>query len=484
MVQARGRRSADRENDGTLNVVRVVVFALLLLVPIAAMAEPTPAPMSTVQPVPGEEMPGMPGMQHPAPFPHPVRLFAPMTRDGSGTSWMPDASEMYGTMRERDGVVSMDHYALFPRYVTTGSKRGDRALSAPGWFMASQSTVLDTHSEIRTRAMLSLDELTIHGRGFPELLQTGETNRGLHLHDHQHPHNVLGEISVGYDRQLGRQRTFSLYVADPGEPALGPPAFMHRRIGWDMPDPPISHHWSDSTHITFGVLTAGLGSSALKLEASTFTGREPNEIRTNFNPVHLDSYSARLSWNPSRFLAAQASFAAIKEPESTHPGNNRHNTSLSVLFERPTQNGDVYVAAIAGRNADTQYPTENAYLLEAVRRVGSQTFYARAERVQKDEDDLGLGRALTIVPGTGFDGRVPQHLQPGFARADAIVDLVGAYTLGFVHDLRRSSGSMQTGIGGQLTLDAIPPRLRGVYGKSIEYGGQLFLRLRPPLHRH
>lgn len=144
----------------------------------------------------------------------------------------------------------------------------------------------------------------------------------------------------------------------------------------------------------------------------------------------------------------------------------------------------MYVAAIAGRNAATHYPTENAYLPEAVRRVGSQTFYARAERVEKDEDDLGLGRALTIVPGAGFDDRVPQHLQPGFARADAVVDVVGAYTLGFVHDLRRSSGSMQTGIGGQVTLDAIPPRLRGVSGKSVEYGGQLFLRLRPPLHRH
>ena len=254
-------------------------------------------------------------------------------------------------MHERDGVGSMDHHALFPRYVTTGSNRGDRSLSAPGWFMGSQKTVLDARSEFRTRAMFSLDELTIHGRGLPELLQTGETNRGLHLHDHQHPQNVVGEISVGYDRLVGRNETFSLSVADPGEPALGPPAFMHRRIGWDVPD--------------------------------------------------------------------------------------------------------------------KQYPTENAYLLEAWRRVGSETFYARADRVQKDEDDLGLGGALTIVPGTGFDDRPVLHLQPRFARADVVVDLVGAHTLGFVHDLHRSRRSMQTGIGVRLTLDAIPPRLRGVYGESV-----------------
>jgi len=117
--------------------------------------------------------------------------------------------------------------------------------------------------------------------------------------------------------------------------------------------------------------------------------------------------------------------------------------------------------------ARSEYPTENAYLLEALRRVGSETFYARAKRVQKDEDDLGLGRALTIVPGTGFDDRPVLHLQPGFARADVVVDLVEAHPLGFVHDLHRSRGSMQTGIGVRLTLDAIPPRLRGVYGESV-----------------
>ena len=175
-----------------------------------------------------------------------------------------------------------------PRYVTTGSNRRDRSLSAPGWFMGSQNTVLDSRSEFRTRVMFSLDELTIHGRGFPELLQTGETNRGFHLHDHQHPHNAVGEVSIDYDRLIGRNETFSLYVADPGEPALGPPAFMHRRIGWDMPDPPMSHHWSDSTHTPFGVVTAGLCTPALKLEASTFTGREP------INSHEFQSRSPRL----------------------------------------------------------------------------------------------------------------------------------------------------------------------------------------------
>ena len=33
---------------------------------------------------------------------------------------------------------------------------------------------------------------------------------------------------------------------------------MHRFSGIEIPEAPITHHWLDSTHITFGVATAGL----------------------------------------------------------------------------------------------------------------------------------------------------------------------------------------------------------------------------------
>ena len=33
--------------------------------------------------------------------------------------------------------------------------------------------------------------------------------------------------------------------------AFGPPAFMHRMSSMDSPEAPISHHWLDSTHISF-----------------------------------------------------------------------------------------------------------------------------------------------------------------------------------------------------------------------------------------
>ena len=54
----------------------------------------------------------------------------------------------------------------------------------------------------------------------------------------------------------------------------------------DDPDAPIGHHWQDSTHVTFGVATAGLVGPALagcKIEGSIFTGREPDEDRYDFD---------------------------------------------------------------------------------------------------------------------------------------------------------------------------------------------------------
>ncbi len=68
---------------------------------------------------------------------------------------------------------------------------------------------------------------------------------------------------------------------------------MHRPSAMDDPDAPIGHHWQDSTHVTFGVATAGLVWSNVKVEGSIFTGREPDEDRYNFDQPEFDSYSGR-----------------------------------------------------------------------------------------------------------------------------------------------------------------------------------------------
>src|SRR5580765_3870890 len=132
------------------------------------------------------------------------------------------------------------------------------------------------------RSMISVEPATIGKVGYPLLLQTGETADGrAPLIDRQHPHDFFMELAASYSHRLSEHSSLFAYVGLPGEPALGPPAFMHRFSGEDNPEAPISHHWLDSTHIAFGVVTVGYVLGGLKIEGSVFRGREPDQSRYN-----------------------------------------------------------------------------------------------------------------------------------------------------------------------------------------------------------
>src|SRR3546814_12429681 len=92
---------------------------------------------------------------------------------------------------------------------------------------------------------------------------------------------------------------------------------MHRRSDRYAPLAPLTHHWFDSTHITYGVVTAGWGNRALQLEAPAFRGREPDEERWGIETPTLDSWRVRASWRPSPHCAAQASPGRPETPDAT-----------------------------------------------------------------------------------------------------------------------------------------------------------------------
>src|SRR5947207_2195132 len=143
------------------------------------------------------------------------------------------------------------------------------------------------------RAMLSPDPF-MGANGYPLLLATGETADGrTPLIDRQHPHDLFMELAASYSYNLSSNSSVFLYAGLPGEPALGPSAFMHRTSGMDIPEAPITHHWLDSTHITFGVLTAGVVMDKWKIEASAFRGREPDQHRFDLEAPRLHSFAAR-----------------------------------------------------------------------------------------------------------------------------------------------------------------------------------------------
>jgi Heavy metal binding domain len=390
-----------------------------------------------------------------------IDLADPMSREGSGTSWLPDSSPMYGKMFMFGNDMLMLHGAIFPRYTNVSTRRGDDRIDAPNWIMAMYSHPLGDNAQIGARLMMSLDPLTEGGRGYPLLFQSGESWHDEPLHDRQHPHDLFDELSMSLSQKFDHDLSAYVYFGYPGEPALGPPTFMHRPSAMDDPDAPLGHHWQDSTHVTFGVATAALVWSNVKVEGSIFTGREPDEDRYDLDQPEFDSYSGRLSWNPTRNLAMQVSFGYIKSPEALEPQLNRHRTTASVIYNLPLGiDSNWSNTFVWGQNHDTGEGKTQSFLIESNYQRGPNTVYLRWERVEKS------GHELVLKPPD------ESHIFP-----------VSGYTIGYVRDLSHGNG-LDIGLGTQFTINDRPDRLDRYYGDDVGYAFQFFLRIRPSLHSH
>lgn len=404
----------------------------------------------------GMDMP-MDGMSHS------FSLNLPMTRNGSGTGWSPDAAPMYGTMYHSKGWMYMLHYNLFLRYTnqdfSNKGSRGDDAFDAPNWLMFMGQRKVGMNGLFHFGTMFSLDPLTEGGNGYPLLFQSGEAYKGKPLVDRQHPHDLFSEIAVSYSQALSKKTDVFVYFGYPGEPALGPVAFMHRPSALYNPDAPLSHHWVDATHITFGVATVGVRVGQVKLEGSSFTGREPNEYRYNFDKPRFDSWSGRLSFNPTKNWALQVSHGYLKSPEELHPDENVNRTTASAQYSLPLMNDGWFNAiAIWGMNKVKDHDGENAFLLEGSWRKRKLAVHGRYEFVQKSVEELALSEVVY-----GKDAVFP----------------VNAFTLGFNYDLF-NIGKARVAGGSQISLYAADTKLDNLYGKNPMAFG-VYLRLYPGL---
>jgi hypothetical protein len=387
-----------------------------------------------------------------------VNIADPMSRESSGSSWVPDSTPLYGHMLMFGDDMLMLHGAIFPRYVNANTHRGDDRIDAPNWLMAMYSHPLNESAQLGFRGMMSLDLLTEGGRGYPLLFQSGETWNGQALHDRQHPHDLFDEISVSYSQKFGNDFSAYLYAGYPGEPALGPPAFMHRLSAMDNPDAPVSHHWQDSTHVTFGVVTLGLVWRDFKIEGSTFKGREPDERRYDFDSPKLDSFSGRASWNPTENLAFQISHGYMHSPEELEPEANRHRTTASVIYNIALSADTNWSTSLVwGQNRDGEHATTQSVLVETNYQRGRNAFYGRFEHVEKPGHELVLD---AVDKGRVFP--------------------INAFTAGYVRDLSHGRG-IDVGLGGQVTIEDAPSGLDRYYGDSIPASFQVFLRIRPSL---
>ncbi|MGE5049586.1 MAG: hypothetical protein ACM3PC_13495 [Deltaproteobacteria bacterium] len=385
-------------------------------------------------------------------------LSLPHSREGSGTSWIPDASPVFANHFMAGDWMLMLHYAVTAGYDDQWSDRGSRRFTSTNWVMGMASHPL-LGGDLGARAMLSLEPATAGGElQLPLLLQSGETYGGLPLHDRQHPHDLFMEVAALYRRPLGEASGVELYGAAAGEPALGPTAFMHRPSAMSNPFPPIGHHWQDSTHISFGVLTAGLYTGLAKLEGSLFHGREPDENRWDFDFGALDSWAGRLSLNPTPRTSFQVSYGYVNSPEAARPEESLHRVTASGSCSLPLlRDGTLSLTALWGRNLEAGHASDSALAEANFDLDGRNAPFVRFEYVQKTGHDL-------VVPGG----------------EDAKYDLLQG-SFGYVH--RFTGGALVPVVGASLDLGLVPGSLESQYGTRVPVGAFVFVGLQPPAMR-
>src|SRR2546430_6626091 len=174
---------------------------------------------------------------------HAYSLNLPMNRNGSGTAWLPDTSPMYMFMIGNEKSNWMFHGDFFLRYnnqdVANQSSRGGAKFDATSMLMAMYNRRIGVNGLLNATAMISADPLTLGGSGYPLLFQTGETYNGKKLVDRQHPHDFISALSLGYTHAFNQNIDLTGYIGYPGEPALGPVAFMHRPSAMNNPNAPL-----------------------------------------------------------------------------------------------------------------------------------------------------------------------------------------------------------------------------------------------------
>jgi hypothetical protein len=405
-------------------------------------------------------------MDGPMPMPMPMSSagggFAEKTlvHDGSGTSAEPNSTPSPMRMKRFGGWMWMIHGEAFLVEQRQTGLRGRDKLFSTNWAMPMAQRELGP-GQVTLRAMLSLEPATITGREYPLLFQQGETAYGKPIVDGQHPHDLFMELGALYDWQLGEKALLSLYAAPVGDPALGPTAYPHRASASEDPLAALGHHQEDSTHISDDVVTVGLTSGIIRIEASGFHGREPNEHRWEIQQGAIDSWSTRLTVQPGENWSGQFSFGQLHSLEALYPAENQQRMTASAMWNRPLREGNWASTILWGRTRSTpDHAIFNSYLFESTLNFKRRNFvWTRIESAERSNE---------LLPGENA-------LPPNFEEKP--IGQVQAYTFGYDREVAWLP-RLAAALGAQTTTYGVPKALRPAYG-SDPIGIAVFLRIRP-----
>jgi hypothetical protein len=394
-------------------------------------------------------------------------------REASGTAWLPDETPMYAVEYTWGKWGAMLHGSVFAQYLyETGDIHrtggfNDHQASSVNWLMVMARRPVRA-GRVGLRAMASVEPWTVSNCGFINMLANGEMCEGDTIHDRQHPHDLVMELAADYDRPLAGSLRWQLYAGLAGEPALGPAGFPHRVSAMPNPVAPITHHWLDSSHITYGLITTGLYQPRWKAEISLFNGREPDDNRADLDLGRLDSVSGRLTFAPTSRLAVQVSAGHLHEAEDEFPPEPRSSLerfTASATYHRMTAN-NVWATTLAyGVNAGPEVIpgavvdlVTHAGLFESSFTIGDRhTWFGRFEIVGKPGHDLHVHEAPATIFGLA-------KLQGGYARHVTVFK------------------SVSIGVGVSASVGIVPTALAPRYSGRVAPGFGLFVNVRPARH--
>jgi hypothetical protein len=377
----------------------------------------------------------------------------PRSRFGSGTTWLPDASPLHAAVPHMGKWGLLFHGNLYTGYNWYSSDRGGQRFMGRNTLMGALFRTFK-QSELLLRLAMSFEPLTIGPRGYPQILQTGQTSNGKRIHDTMYALDFFRELAVTYQWEVTPKWAGLVYAALAGEPALGPVTFTQRVSASADPLAPLGFQAQEASHASFGVLTVGAFTRKLKLEASWFNGEVPGRYRFRISLRKPDSYSLRATWNPGAHWSMQASYGFLEKPVPSDP-RHQHRVSASATYTQWTQNDAGLAATLSfAERVDTDLNVSTAFMAEAYWNIdGNHAVFTRWELLQKSGQELVLKE-----PGTELY---------------AVGSISGGYVYYFGPYI-----TLAPGLGVRGSINPMEDDLAREYGSRVAYGVMAFAQLR------
>jgi hypothetical protein len=407
-----------------------------------------------------------------------VDVSAPLlvpSREGAGTARLPPLTPMYGVHRPWRGWELRLNGAAFAQAIFESDYRhrtggnGARQGGSVNWGMAMARRRF-AGGRLGIRTMFSAEAVTIPGCGALNYLAVGEVCDGDTIHDRQQPHDLVMELAADFDHALRGTWRWQVYAGLAGDPALGPPMYLHRASAIANPVEPLSHHWLDSTHVSFGVVTVGVFDQRWTAEMSVFNGRDPDDSRVDLDLGALDSISGRVSFLPTDRLALQVSGARLHDASTNFPFPAQDpifRFTASAQYLRPLAAGGTWATTLA-------------YGANHAREALSAGLFDATTTAALVESSVTISDRHTLF-GRGEIGGMPAHHLHAHEYSDSVF-AVGKVQFGYVRHLR-AIGGVVPGIGGAVSVSLLPSELAPRYAGRAAPGLSLFVNLRAARHQ-